>query len=204
LLSIYGSGFASVDTVSTTLPLPTNVTGTTVNINGSPVPILYASANQMNVQVPYNVSPGAAVVTVNNSCGASQPNIFQVSQAWPYILQSASGDAVAFNQDGTQNSPGNPAAAGSTIVVFVTGIGPVSNPVATGAGALASPLSTATLPYSATIGNFATNQPFFLGLTPGTIIAQANLVIPNLSPGQYPVVLTVNGVASNGPNVYTK
>jgi uncharacterized protein (TIGR03437 family) len=44
----------------------------------------------------------------------------------------------------------------------------------------------------------------YLGLTPNTVIAQADLVIPNLSPGQYPVILTVNGVASNGPNVYTK
>jgi uncharacterized protein (TIGR03437 family) len=204
LLSIYGSGFAVAENVSGTLPLPTNVTGSTVSINGSPVPILYASANQMNVQVPYGLSSGSAVVTVSNSCGASQPNIFQVEPAAPYILQSATGDAVAFNQDNTLNTPANPAPVGTAITIFVTGIGPVANPVATGAGAQGPPsLSTATLPYSTTIGNFATTM-LYLGLTPNTVIAQADLVIPNLSPGQYPVILTVNGVASNGPNVYTK
>jgi uncharacterized protein (TIGR03437 family) len=154
--------------------------------------------------VPYEVSPGAAVVTVNNQCGASAPAILQVSQAAPYIWQSGPGGSAAFNQDGTLNSPSNPAAAGSVIVIFVTGIGPVTNPVATGAGAPGSPLSWASLPYSATVGgwNSAVN---FLGLTPGTAgVAQANLIVPALSPGAYPVVVTVGGVQSNGPTVYTK
>jgi uncharacterized protein (TIGR03437 family) len=45
----------------------------------------------------------------------------------------------------------------------------------------------------------------FLGLTPGTVgWAQANLVVPGLSPGAYPVVLTVGGAASNGATVYVQ
>jgi len=204
LLSIYGGGFAVARNISQTLPLPTSAAGTTVTIDNIAAPILYASPSQMNVQVPYEVSPGAAVVTVKNACGASAPAIFQVSQAAPYIWQSGPGGSAAFNQDGTLNSPSNPAAAGSVIVVFVTGIGPVSNPVATGAGAPPSPYSTATLPHSATIGGWPSGVNF-LGLTPGTAgVAQANLVVPALSPGAYPVVVTVGGVASNGPAVYTK
>jgi len=35
-------------------------------------------------------------------------------------------------------------------------------------------------------------------------LAQANLVVPNLSPGQYPVVITVNGVESNAGTMYVK
>jgi uncharacterized protein (TIGR03437 family) len=204
LLSIYGSGFSAAQNVTQALPLPTSAAGASVTINSIPAPILYASPSQMNVQVPYEVSPGAAVVTVNNQCGASAPAILQVSQAAPYIWQSGPGGSAAFNQDGTLNSPSNPAAAGSVIVIFVTGIGPVTNPVATGAGAPGSPLSWASLPYSATVGgwNSAVN---FLGLTPGTAgVAQANLIVPALSPGAYPVVVTVGGVQSNGPTVYTK
>jgi uncharacterized protein (TIGR03437 family) len=204
LLSIYGSGFAVAENQPATLPLPTNVAGTTVNINGNPAPILYASAGQMNVQVPYEVAPGTAVVTVNNVCGVSQPVVFQVSQAAPYILQGGTGDAVAFNQDGSLNSPSNPAPAGTVIVVFLTGIGPLDNPVATGAGASGSPLSRATLPNSATIGGWNSTVDF-LGLTPGTAgVAQADLTVPGLSPGAYAVVVTVGGVASNGPTIYTK
>ncbi len=204
LLSIYGSGFAVAENVSPTLPLPTSVTGTTVNINNNPVPILYASAGQMNVQVPYEISPGTAVVTVNNACGTSPPVVFQVSQAAPYILQGASGDVVAFNQDNTLNSLANPAPAGSVITLFLTGIGPVDNAVATGAGASGTPLSSATLPNSATVGGWGSKVDF-LGLTPGTAgVAQADLTVPGLSPGAYSVVVTVNGIASNGPTIYTK
>jgi len=204
LLSIYGSGFAVAQSISQTLPLPTSAAGTSVTINGIAAPILYASPSQMNVQAPYEVSAGTAVVTVNSQCGASQPVIFPVSQAAPYIWQSSPGGTAALNQDGALNSPSNPAAAGSAIVVFVTGIGPVTNPVATGAGAPGSPLSWAKLPYSATIGGQPSGVSF-LGLTPGTAgVAQANLVVPGLPPGAYPVVVTVGGVASNGPAVYTK
>ncbi len=204
LLTIYGSGFAVAENQPQALPLPTSAAGATVAINNIPAPILYASPGQMNVQVPYEVPAGAAVATVSNGCGASQPVIFQVSQAAPYILQSGAGAVIAYNQDNTLNSPGNPAPAGSVITVYLTGIGPVSNPVATGAGASGSPLSSATLPHSATIGGW--NAPvYFLGLTPGTAgVAQADLTVPALSPGAYPVVVTVGGVASNGPAVYTK
>jgi len=131
--------------------------------------------------------------------------VLQIAQAYPYILQSGTGDAVAFNQDNTLNASANPAAGGSVLTVFVTGIGPVDNPVATGAGASSSPLSRPTLPNSATIGGFKSDI-YFIGLTPGTAgVAQADLIVPTgLSPGPYPVVLTINGIVSNGPNVYKK
>ena len=203
LLTIYGSGFAVARNQPQSLPLPTAAAATTVSIDSIPAPILYASPGQMNVQVPYEVSPGAAVAVVNNGCGASAPVIFQVAQAAPYALQSGAG-AVAFNQDGSLNSSANPAPSGSVITVYLTGIGPVSPAVATGAGAPGTQLSWATLPYSATIGGWNSGV-YFLGLTPGTAgVAQADLVVPSLAPGTYAVVVTVGGVASNGPAVYTK
>ncbi len=205
LLSIYGTGLASTTTIATTLPLATNAGGTTVTINGILAPILYASPTQLNVQVPYEIPVGTAQVAVQNGCGKSAPASIQVASAYPYILQSGTGDAVSFNQDNSVNSASNPAAGGSVLTVYVTGIGPLDNPVATGAGASASPLSRPTLPTSATIGGFKTDI-YFIGLTPGTAgVAQADLIVPTgLSPGTYSVVLTVNGVASNGPNVYKK
>lgn len=201
LITIYGSNLA-LATAMGTLPWPTTLAGASVTINGTPAPINYASASQINVQLPYEAGAGTAAVTVGGTCGNSVMATFQVAQAAPYIFQSATGDAIVQNQDYSVNGPTNPAASGTYVTVYLTGIGPLDNPVATGAPAPSSPLSRATLPKSATIGGW-TSSVAFLGLTPGFIgLAQANLQVPSLSPGAYPVVITVNGVSSNGPNVY--
>jgi len=78
----------------------------------------------------------------------------------------------------------------------MTGQGPVSPSVATGAAAPSSPLSNATAPASATIGG--QNAPIkFLGLAPGWVgLLQANIQVPNLSFGDYPLIVTIGGVAS--------
>ena len=82
------------------------------------------------------------------------------------------------------------------IVVYLTGIGSLTNTPPDGAGALLAPLAQATLSATATIDG--ANAPIqFLGLTPNFAgLAQANLQVPQLAAGDYPVVITVNGVAS--------
>ena len=40
----------------------------------------------------------------------------------------------------------------------------------------------------------------YVGLTPGSIsLAQANVVMPNLPAGDYPIVIKVGGATSNAP-----
>jgi uncharacterized protein (TIGR03437 family) len=82
------------------------------------------------------------------------------------------------------------------IVVYLTGIGSLTTTPLDGAGAPVSPLARATLSATATIGG--ADAPIqFLGLTPYFVgLAQANLQVPQLAAGDYPVVITVNGVAS--------
>lgn len=204
LIAIYGSDLAMTTQVVSATPLPTALAGATIKINDTSAPVFFASPGQINVQVPYETQPGPATLTVAGACGASPAVSFQVAPAAPYLFPGAAGDALVYNQDNTLNSAANPAKAGSGIAVYMTGIGAVNNPVATGAAASATVLSPAALPNSATIGG--TNaQVYFLGLTPQTVsISQANLIVPTLAPGRYPVVVTVNGVASNPLNVYVK
>ena len=60
-------------------------------------------------------------------------------------------------------------------------------------------LSRATLPVTVTIGGQFVD-PLYVGLTPGSVaLAQANVTVPNLSSGDYPIVITVGGVRSNAP-----
>ena len=82
-----------------------------------------------------------------------------------------------------------------------TGIGAVDPAVPTGAPAPLDALSRAVLPASATVGGRPADI-LFLGLAPGFAgLAQANLVVPQLSAGQYPVEITVGGVTSNSPSI---
>jgi len=68
--------------------------------------------------------------------------------------------------------------------------------------ALSDPLSRPTAKYSVTVGGKPAAIDFF-GMTPGLVaLLQANIHVPgNLLPGTYPVVVTVGGDSSNGPNI---
>jgi len=197
LVTIYGSGLAQSTQTAPSTPWGISLGGASVAVNGAGAPLYYASPSQINIQLPYETSRGVANVTVTSACGASQAVSFQVAQAAPYIFQRADGTAVAQNQDHSINAQGNGAKVNSVVTVYLTGIGPLDNPVATGAAAPNSPLSRTTLPVHVTIGNFDTTVQF-LGLTPGFVgLAQANLFVPNLSPGEYPIIITIGGIDSN-------
>jgi uncharacterized protein (TIGR03437 family) len=85
------------------------------------------------------------------------------------------------------------------VVVYLTGIGAVDNPVPTAAAAPFDRLSRAVAPASATIGGAAAHLDF-LGLVPGFVgLSQANLVVPRLPSGDHPVVIKMGSVQSNAP-----
>ena len=115
----------------------------------------------------------------------------------PGLFELAGNRGLVFNVDGTLNSTNNAAPSGSVVTAYLTGQGPVDNPVATGAAAPASPLSNATAPASATIGGLNADIQF-LGLAPGFVgLLQANIRVPSLPSGDYPLVVTIGGAASN-------
>jgi uncharacterized protein (TIGR03437 family) len=73
------------------------------------------------------------------------------------LLSSDGVHALALNQDGSVNSASNPAAAGSVVSVFATGLGPVAPPLADGT-LVGFPLPTNVLPIS--VGFTVGNPPF--------------------------------------------
>jgi len=98
-------------------------------------PILYASPNQLNVVTPFAVLPGEVLVTVKKngltagsmrlSVGATHPGIFTLDG-------SGGGQGAILNEDGTLNSPANPAAHGSIVTLYATGLGQTDPPVLDG------------------------------------------------------------------------
>jgi uncharacterized protein (TIGR03437 family) len=199
--SAYGTGLANTTASADTLPLLTNLRGTTVTVNGRAAPIYFVSPLQVNFQVPFETEPGLVTVWISSNGLPTTIAWVKVAAAAPGILLYGNNHAVAQNQDFSLNQTTVPAAPASFLTVYLTGIGPLDNPVGNGQPALADPLSRATQPYSATIGNVPATVSF-LGLTPGFVgLAQANIQVPNLANGDYPLVLRVGGQASNAATV---
>ena len=202
LATIFGTGLANSTAQANGFPLPLSLGGASVYALQSKTltqaPVVYASPTQINFQVPSGLTPGVANFSVALN-GGSFSFAVNVVNAGPAIFQDSGSHAVAQDAGASYatNSTSHPAAAGSVVVVYFTGQGPVDNSVPDGAAAPDSPLSNATGNPTATIGGVNAPVQFF-GLTPGYAgLAQANLQVPNLATGDYPLVLTVGGYVSS-------
>lgn len=211
MASIFGTNLASVTASASAFPLPTSLGGASVTIGGASVPLLYASPAQINFQVPSALAAGNATLVVGGPGGASASFTFAVTSSAPAIFQYGANHAVAQNGASTVvNASTASAASGSIVTVYLTGIGAVDNAVADGSPTPTSPLSNATAAYSATIGA-ASASIQFLGLTPGFAgLAQADIQVPTLPSGDYPLVITVGGyigasavISVSGSGTYT-
>lgn len=119
VISIYGPGIGPATPVSAA-PVngfyPTTLAGVQVSVNGADIPLLYVSANQINVIVPMEL-PINAASTFQVTNGTS------VSPGYPAWIVASSPEALGpvINQDGTINSQSNPAPGGSIVSFYATG-----------------------------------------------------------------------------------
>ena len=203
LFSIFGHGFSQQTVSATSLPLPTTLAATQVLINGQPIPLDYVSPAQINAQVPLETPANTPLtIAVVNTGKQSNSAALNALSAAPGVFTYGQNQAVVQNQNGSTNSPTNPAHLGDIVVAYLTGGGPVnaSGPWVTG-GASPSGISPVTSSYSITVGGQQASS-FYLGLTPGFVgLYQANFQVPQLSPENYPIQVTVNGVQGNGPTI---
>jgi uncharacterized protein (TIGR03437 family) len=201
IVTIFGTNLVAGNGAEATLrPLPTSLGGSTVLIGGSAAPLFFTSPTQINLQLPYGIAPGPATAVVQSGSVSSAPFTFMVSAASPGIFLNAN-QAVAVNPDGSVNSAASPALPGDYLVVYLTGVGPVDQTESTNTAPPATPVATSTLAFSATIGGQNAITPF-VGLTSGFIgLGQANVQVPTLPNGSYPLIVTVGGVASAAAQV---
>jgi uncharacterized protein (TIGR03437 family) len=206
IVSLFISGFSLPTATATMIPLSNNLGDASVTIASQALPFFYVSSTQLNVQLPWDLPAGANTVTVSGG-GVSATSTFNVVPAAPGIFLFGNNRAVAQNQDGTLNDVGNPAQAGSYVTVYMTGIGPLDNPVVLGAATPLQPLSRATTAATATVGGTPA-QIYFIGMTPLSVgLAQADIQIPpTLAPGTYPIQVQIGDLPtglSNTPLITT-
>ena len=126
LVSLYGMG------IGPPAPLPGQVQngvytsslgGYQVLFDGAPAPLLYAGPTQINTIIPSVVYlHDFTHVQIVTPTGTIDGPTLALLPAVPDIFQnSATGLAAALNQDGTINSPQNPAKPGSIVTIFATG-----------------------------------------------------------------------------------
>lgn len=186
----------------------TNIANTQVMFDSVAAPIIYVSAAQTSVMVPYEVfGRPQTSVTITYQGVPSDPVVYNVVPVAPGIYtlnQAGSGQGAILNQDGhTVNGPNAPAAKGSIIALYMTGEGPTAPQGIDGAitpsdgSLLKHPQATVT----ATIGGIPATI-FYAGSAPGDAngIAQVNVEIPPNAPSgpNVPIVLifTTSGYAA--------
>jgi uncharacterized protein (TIGR03437 family) len=161
LASAFGDFTGAERQGAASLPLGRQLGNTEVLVGDTPAPMVFSSSGQVNFQVPSREAPGQRPVEVR--VGGQR-----VARGSVTILDRAPGLFLVLNQDGSRNSPSNPARRGQLIQILATGQGKeVSTPVADGAAAPSAPSVTNEEP-----GVFleGIRQPVrFSGLIPGTV-----------------------------------
>jgi uncharacterized protein (TIGR03437 family) len=149
LVALYGSGLGPIEGVQTqatlTTPFPTQAAGVEVTFDGTPAPLLWVQDAQINLAVPWSVSGPATKVCVTYNQMQTNCLSWPVAAVSPGVFMTDGVHAAAWNQDGTFNSPANPAPLNSTVSILATGLGPISPAQADGS-LVGSPLPVNTLP----------------------------------------------------------
>ena len=209
IVTIYGSGigpaqpaqFQSLNGLGLVGP---QLGGVSVLFNGAFGPILYASATQVTAVVPYSAAgpnvqiaveyQSRIVLTTAATLAATAPALFTADA-------SGKGQALAYNQDGSLNGAGHPAAAGSSVTFLGTGEGQTT-PAGVDGKLAGTPAPRPVAPVTVTIGG----QPATVqsaGGSAGSVagVFQISVAVPaGLAAGPVPVVVQAGG-ASSPPGV---
>jgi uncharacterized protein (TIGR03437 family) len=182
--------------------LTTKLSHTKVFFDGISAPLLFASENEVGAIVPFGIQASTIQVQVQNGSQFSPNTPVAVVPAAPALFsRDGTGGEIGaiINQDGKQNSYGDPAPAGSVITLYATGAGE-TNPAGNNGQIVSSapPYPVPVLPVQVSIDN----QPadvLYAGAAPGFVqgLIQINVRVPAAaSSGQVQVVLQVGNYSS--------
>jgi uncharacterized protein (TIGR03437 family) len=202
LVTIFGSKLSQGTGSASSLPLPTNLAGSSVVLAGRQAPLLFANDGQVNAVIPYgtSVNTGQQVILLRGS-SISVPQIVTLAPVAPGIFSrdgTGKGQGTIFVGNSTTLADhANPVRVGDVAVIYCTGLGEVNPPVPTGSAAPFAPHSATVNPVGVMIGGVAASVQF-AGLTPGLVgVYQVNAVVPAVAAGdQVPVVITAAGQQS--------
>ena len=177
--------------------------GTKVFFDDVPAPVVFTSAGQVNVIVPYAVADKSATRMVVEYNGTkSNPIQLPVAASAPAIFTippSGAGQGAILNQNNSVNSTTSPAGRNTVVQIFATGEGQTDPAGADGKLMPGNALARPKLPVTVRIGNI--DAPVtYAGSAPGLVagLIQINARIAATTPlgAAVPVVISVGGVPS--------
>ncbi len=191
IAAAYGTGLATATMVATSTPLPTELAGTKVRVNGSLAQLFFVAPTQVNFLIPAGTLTGNAVIEILSGDNVLSRGTLNLSSVAPSLFTSnasgAGAPAAVATKDGVNfigvgNPDGSPNAldAGDFLVLFGTGIRRASaNAIKITIGGIDAPVL------------FAGAQGGFAGLD------QVNTQFPTGISGVVDLVVSINGKAAN-------
>jgi uncharacterized protein (TIGR03437 family) len=200
LVSLFGSALGPPAPAFLTLTNPrlvaNSLAGVRVYFNGILAPLLYASAGQVNVVVPYALAGKSTAELQLEYLGVmSNPVVLQIAATAPGIFSG-----VLNARDGSVNSKANPSARGDWVSIFATGAG-ITTPASVDGFVASAPLPLPTAQVSITMGGLPC-QLNFAGAAPGLVsgVLQINAQVPSgLSPAASVPIQVRMGSATSLP-----
>lgn len=197
--SVFGSQMSDGVAQAPSVPLPTEMEGTKVLIDGIEAPLFFVSSAQVNFQVPFEVGPGERTLTVVRDGQAGNEISVLVQPLSAGIFRLGIGEYGAIRNATRNNFPfpasfqqlyginATPALPGDVLEIYATGLGPLNRAVTTGAGGpdgtpgnnLALALTDIKVLFSNPNPNVFGRTPEFIGLSPNFVgLFQVNVAVP--------------------------
>jgi uncharacterized protein (TIGR03437 family) len=159
VVSVFGSNL----TAGATLPLLT--------FNGVPATVLFASATQLNLQIPSSLTPGTVTMQLANAVGVSYP-VNVTIEAPPTTLTGILGTGSV------PVDAAHPAHSGDVVTILVSNFADASASV--GANRVQISVGNATMPALIV-------APYSTG------VFQIQTILPGLAPGSQPISIYLDG-----------
>jgi len=196
LITVFGANLSPTNLATHEVPLPTAIGESCLTVNGSPVPMLFASPGQINAQLPIHIV-GRVTMTLYTPGGVGDDYYLDLLPAAPAIFHS--GVAGPFTgipvvvKDANQQlvTASNPIHPGDEVVIYAAGLGSTSPEVEAGTTAPFGPLAAALLVPDVRLGGSPMSVSY-AGLAPGEIgVYQINAKAPAGVPAGSAVPLTI-------------
>ncbi len=130
IISIFGASLANTQVTGPSNPMLQALDCTSVQLSGRLLPLFFVSPTQVNAQLPDDLQPGAASLTVSCQGLPDVPASFTIARNAPGLFQQPSNNvnfAVANHEDGTPVTASSPAQSGELLSIYGTGFGPADH-----------------------------------------------------------------------------